>query len=306
MDKKVTVITATYNYGHFIEEAVESVLNQTFKDFEYIIIDDGSKDDTPHRLKKYLDRIHYIHQENQGQIFSFNKALSIAQGEYVAFLDADDKWDQDFLKKTVQFLNNHPAEMVFCDFSSFDSNGIKNKSMLENIQCFQQYSQGQEFIFEECLEKLIQQNFIFPSCVLVKRSIFDHLEFEQKIKFADYDFFIRVALYYKIGVIMEVLTHKRDHQLNISSNLSDSMMSRITPMGRLLANLNFDFRLARLAKKRIAEAYYYWAYHEFKMKNYSYAAKLASSSLQASLSWEACKTWVYSFFLSLFFKGPHQ
>src|SRR6185436_15484092 len=94
-----SVLIATYNYGGFIEEALDSVLGQTFPrtDTEIIVVDDGSTDDTRERVQRYGDAIRYIHQENGGQASAFNLGLRHARGEFVAFLDADDRWHPDKL-----------------------------------------------------------------------------------------------------------------------------------------------------------------------------------------------------------------
>jgi glycosyltransferase involved in cell wall biosynthesis len=96
----ISIIIDTYNYGHFIEEAIESVLNQTFphKDFELIVVDDGSTDDTSKVIKKYKDKIKYIFKENGGQASAFNVGFENAAGKIIALLDADDYWHPDKLK----------------------------------------------------------------------------------------------------------------------------------------------------------------------------------------------------------------
>jgi glycosyltransferase involved in cell wall biosynthesis len=88
----VSVIIDTYNYGRFIEEAINSVLNQTFpvKNMEIIVVDDGSTDDTSERVKKYKDKIKYIYKENGGQASAFNVGFENARGEYIVLLDSDD------------------------------------------------------------------------------------------------------------------------------------------------------------------------------------------------------------------------
>lgn len=89
---KVTILIDTYNYGRFIEDAIQSALNQTFpsKDIEIIVVDDGSTDNTHERVKKYKDKIKYIYKENGGQASAFNVGFKNAQGEYIVLLDADD------------------------------------------------------------------------------------------------------------------------------------------------------------------------------------------------------------------------
>ena len=106
---KVSINTVAYNAEQYISEAIESVLNQTFQDWEYIIVNDGSTDNTEQIIKKYLSdlRIKYFYQENQGVASARNNALSKSNCKYVAVLDADDIWLMCHLKKTHDFLLNN-------------------------------------------------------------------------------------------------------------------------------------------------------------------------------------------------------
>src|SRR6266852_114001 len=90
----ITVLIDTYNYGHFIEEAIESVLSQDFpsEKMEILVVDDGSTDDTAERVRKYGERVKYLYKDNGGQASAFNYGSARARGEYVALLDADDYW----------------------------------------------------------------------------------------------------------------------------------------------------------------------------------------------------------------------
>jgi len=120
MNKKsfVSVIIATYNYGPFIEEAIDSVLNQTFpqNEIEIIIVDDGSTDDTAVRIKKYKDRIHYMYKENGGLASAFNMGFEKARGEIIAFLDSDDYWDIHKLEIIIdRFEQSKFTDFVYHD-----------------------------------------------------------------------------------------------------------------------------------------------------------------------------------------------
>src|SRR5271165_7143352 len=88
----ISVVIPTYNYGRYVPQAVESVLAQTFKDFEIIVVDDGSTDDTPQQLEPYQDRIRVHKQANQGVSAARNAGVRLARAALVAFLDADDVW----------------------------------------------------------------------------------------------------------------------------------------------------------------------------------------------------------------------
>jgi glycosyltransferase involved in cell wall biosynthesis len=112
----VTVLIDTYNYGQFIEEAVESVLAQEFprEQREILVVDDGSTDDTSERLKKYGNEIHYLRKPNGGQASAFNFGFAEARGEIIATLDADDLWMPQKLRRVCEtFVKNPEAGMVY-------------------------------------------------------------------------------------------------------------------------------------------------------------------------------------------------
>jgi glycosyltransferase involved in cell wall biosynthesis len=106
---KVSVVMAAYNAERYIDEAIDSILSQTFTDFEFLIVNDGSTDSTKEILELYKDpRIKVLDQSNQGCAFARNQAISQARGKYIAIMDADDVSLPDRLKKTVAYLDEHP------------------------------------------------------------------------------------------------------------------------------------------------------------------------------------------------------
>jgi glycosyltransferase involved in cell wall biosynthesis len=101
----VSVIIPTYNRAHLVCEAIDSVLGQTFTDYEIIVVDDGSKDETQKCLKqRYYDRIRYVYQTNAGRSAARNKGVELAAGRYVAFLDSDDVWLRAKLERMIPFM----------------------------------------------------------------------------------------------------------------------------------------------------------------------------------------------------------
>lgn len=124
---KVSVNIPCFNSAGFIRETIESVLNQTFRDFEVVVIDDGSKDETGEIIKNYNDeQIHYFYQENQGLSRARNRALFLSRGEYIAFLDHDDIWLPDKLAKQVEILNEQPdIDFVYTNYYKKMSNSTK-------------------------------------------------------------------------------------------------------------------------------------------------------------------------------------
>jgi glycosyltransferase involved in cell wall biosynthesis len=116
---RVTVLVDTYNYGHFIEEAIDSVLAQEFppEEMEILVVDDGSADDTGDRVRKYGDRVQYFYKPNGGQASGLNFGIARARGEIVALLDGDDYWLPGKVQRIAAEFEKHPeAGMVYHNF----------------------------------------------------------------------------------------------------------------------------------------------------------------------------------------------
>ncbi len=112
---KVSVIIPVYNKEHYVFETLQSLLEQTFSDWEAIVIDDGSKDNSADIVKSIKDpRIQFLQQSNHGVSYTRNKGIEMARGEFVAFLDADDTWFPDYLETVVRMSLQYPSYPVFC------------------------------------------------------------------------------------------------------------------------------------------------------------------------------------------------
>ena len=125
----VSIITPMYNSEKFIEETIKSVINQTYKDWEMIIVDDCSTDNSPNIVKPYVDndnRIKYIRaKSNQGVSHARNLALKEAQGQFIAFLDSDDIWNEEKLEKQINFMKEKDCAISFTSYELIDENNNK-------------------------------------------------------------------------------------------------------------------------------------------------------------------------------------
>ncbi|HEX6750633.1 MAG TPA: glycosyltransferase family 2 protein [Longimicrobium sp.] len=123
---RTTVVITTYNYGRFVREAVESVQAQGVDDLQIVVVDDGSTDDTPEVLAALRDpRLEVVRTPNRGISAARNEGLARARGRYVAFLDADDRWRPDKLRRQLGVLEGDPSlAAVFSNFVRFDEKGV--------------------------------------------------------------------------------------------------------------------------------------------------------------------------------------
>ncbi len=138
MEPLVSVIVVTYNRAHFLKDALDSIKRQTFKDYEIILVDDGSTDNTK-AIAEIYKGIHYIYQEHSGISKARNTAVKAARGKWIATLDSDDLWKEDKLQKQIDYLNGHPdCRIVYTAYSNFsdipeDKRSERQKELLDTV-----------------------------------------------------------------------------------------------------------------------------------------------------------------------------
>ncbi|AFZ07274.1 glycosyl transferase family 2 [Oscillatoria nigro-viridis PCC 7112] len=208
---KVSVIIPVYNGDRYIVQAVESALSQTFTNLEIIVVDDGSTDRTQQVLQPYFDRIRYIYQENQGVGVARNSACQLAQGEFLAFLDADDYFLPSKLEKQVACFDADPTlDMVQTGWVIVDETGRE----ISAVKPWQQASQLD-------LESFILYKCVRPSAMIMRRKWWEKLGgFDSQFPLAeDLDFTLRLALKgCKAVWLEETLTCYRQHNSNLMSS----------------------------------------------------------------------------------------
>lgn len=209
---KVTVLMSVYNGEKYLEEAVNSILNQTFKDFEFIIINDGSFDDTLGMLELYDDpRILLVTQENAGLTKSLNKGLALARGEYIARMDADDISLPGRLEKQVNLLDREPSVGVcgtLVKTIDSDDGSIWNyPAEPDTIRC-----------------RMIFESVIAHPSVMIRRSFFEKykLYYDENLNQSqDYALWVRCAALFDLKNVSEVLLRYRIHHDQVGRKFSD-------------------------------------------------------------------------------------
>ena len=204
----VTAVIATYNYGRFVTEAIESVLAQTYPEVEIVVVDDGSTDDTHERLAAYAGRIRSLYQANQSVAAARNTGIQAARGSLIAFLDADDLWHPHKLELQVRYLAQHPQ----VGLAAVDrlGEGAAHWPVLNGCTSFRARPVS--------LEELIIKPYFAPSGVLVRKECFARVgSFDTSLRNAeDYDMWIRIAAAFPIVKLEVPLWWYRVHGANKS------------------------------------------------------------------------------------------
>jgi glycosyltransferase involved in cell wall biosynthesis len=229
---RITVLMPVYNCELYIKEAIDSILNQTFTDFEFLIIDDASSDATVSIIKTYIDqRIQLIEKSiNSGYTNSLNQGFKLAKGEFIARMDADDISSLERFEKQIAFLEKNP-DTVLCG------------------SCFSKIGTGDVIIVPENHENiklaLLRGNCMaHPSVMMRKQSLdeFPEIYDVSKEPAEDYDLWVRLASRSKLHNIQEVLLYYRVHETQVShKRRKQQMESALATRIQILGNLNYSF-----------------------------------------------------------------
>ncbi|HYH64037.1 MAG TPA: glycosyltransferase [Urbifossiella sp.] len=220
----VSVVMAAKNYARFLPAAVESVLAQTFRDWELLIVDDGSTDATPAAARPYLTdpRVRYVRSDRLGQSRAKNLGIGLSRGRFVAFLDADDAWQPTKLEKQLPRFTPDVG-VVFCRRSLMDEEG---RALPQKPSPAPPTGR--------VLTPMFVQNFVCFSSVVVRREVFSAVgAFDPEWDLAiDYDLWLRVAARFGFDFVDEELVSYRTGHGNLSKKLADRVATALSIMHR--------------------------------------------------------------------------
>jgi glycosyltransferase involved in cell wall biosynthesis len=282
---KVSVVIPTYNMANHICDTIDCVLNQSFQDHEIIVVDDGSEDNTKNILMPYIngEKIKYIYQQNKGVSSARNKGLNLANGEYVAFLDADDKWDKDFLFEMVTLIEKGLCDWAICDnyHVELDINGkeisrvfVNRPHILENTK--------------ELFFLLLEKDLIGgPSKVLAKKECFLSIGgFDEKLRMReDWDIWIRMSKF-NLGLLDKPLFfyYARRDGTNITRRCKNLWVYETF---KLLTKYRYEYKRSPTLRQIYAK--YLWDLARelfYQKKDYSFMAYLMFKSHMTAPSWK--------------------
>ena len=239
MRVEVSVVCPCYNAKPFIREALNSVLSQTFTDYEIIIIDDGSTDGSEEILKDYsnLDNVIVLRNlVNKGVSFSRNRGIQVARGKYIAFLDADDFWHPKKLEKQLNLIKNTDAVVCYTQSMTVDFAG-------NHIGC--------RVYRDKITVKMMRYRnfFTLSSCVIRKNEII--IPF-RNVNHEDYDFWVNnIDVHTLIVGSDEILTFYRRHLQNMTVNQLQSFMWTVKSIYRF-SNKNIFITIVNVMRNLIS------------------------------------------------------
>jgi glycosyltransferase involved in cell wall biosynthesis len=239
MPPLISVIIPTFNRAAWVREAVDSVLAQTFQDFELIVVDDGSTDATGEGLGPYGDRLRVIYQARQGVSAARNRGLEMAAGEWLAFLDSDDLWLPKKLETQVDFFSRNPRAEICQTEEIWIRHGCR-------VNPRKKHRKPSGDIFTPSLALCL----VSPSAVMLKRSLLQETGFFDTSLPAceDYDLWLRISCRKPIFLIEEPLVVKRGgHPDQLSRCLTSLDRYRIQALEKLLDSGRLSSRQYELA-----------------------------------------------------------
>lgn len=204
----ISVVIPAYNAENFLARTIDSVLAQTYKPLEIIIIDDGSKDNTATVAKKYSDNVHYVFKENGGESSARNAGILNAKGEWIAFLDHDDVWHPHHLMNAVNTINK--AKIVKWYGAPFD---VFTHNSAEKLTIYKKNTVSESFInniyYNDYLSVSQKQAIFTTSTMVIHKSVFVKAGmFNNELRIGDLDMWFRIALHFpQIGYYHQVAAH---------------------------------------------------------------------------------------------------
>ena len=206
----VSVIIPNYNYAEFLQQAIESVLNQDYPNIEIIVVDDGSVDESCQIVKKYQEKVKLIQIENSGAPVARNFGLINSTGFYIAYLDSDDYWERAKISKQVLRIVESNTDLVYCKMKILDVSSKTYTSSKER----REGDFSQEFILHPA------QTPFAPSTVLMKRDLVAKVglwDSAFKSPAEDFDYFRRCARHTNFSIVDEELVIHRNHKQSLTA-----------------------------------------------------------------------------------------
>ena len=245
----VSVVIPAFNAEKYIDKTLQSVLKQTFQDFEIVVVDDGSTDNTRVILERYSERVICLSNDHRGPANSRNRGLDAARGSLIAFLDADDLWLPQKLQRQVSVARqNQECGLITCDAQVFDERGI----LAHSSKARQPIANG------DVLRQLLSSNWVGTSCAMVPKKCFAKVGNFDEEPFRwgeDWIMWLKIAAEYPVHFIDQVLVQYRVHPKSYSNVTADKhfvdLIYNLEKLEKQVPRLATQPELMREAKARL-------------------------------------------------------
>ena len=220
----VSVIIPNYNHARFVGDAIQSVLDQTYKNFEIIVVDDGSTDNSREVISQFGDKVQCIYQKNAGLSAARNTGIKASKGTLIGVLDADDMYEPEFLKTLVGVLRANPdADGVYCGYQFVD----ETNNLLPQIE-------NRPVSSDELYTALLDGNFFVPESIFLRRHVYDAVDLFDEALWAceDWDVWLRATKKFKIFHSHEILTRHRILAGSMSTDSLRMLTARLTVLSK--------------------------------------------------------------------------
>lgn len=272
---KVSVIIPTYNSSKFVEEAINSIILQSYKNIEIIVIDDGSTDNTKDVLNKYINdsTITYCYQKNGGPGAARNRGIKESIGDFVCFLDSDDVYLPDSILDRAQVLKNYP-EVGLCFSDYFLQTKQHQTKIIPHNRQYSKFNEAIEFSTKERNIYIFPKksyNLVVPSCYLhtsscmLRKSVLDIVGLFRTDIFCaeDNDLWLRISMHCKIAFIDKVGSIYKTHRSSLYIPSERYLKDLIVFLEDIIRKYSFDNETCRLLKKKLYNAYFSLGYYYF-------------------------------------------
>lgn len=207
---KISIVIPSYNSEKYIKETIDSVVNQSYKNYELIIVDGGSKDKTLEIIKSYAkilgDKIRWISEKDKGEPDAINKGMRMATGDIIAYIDSDDIYENGCFETVNDYFEKHNVKWLYGKCKIIDEDGNETRSLVTKFkELFQpHYSYSSLLMFD----------YIAQPSAFWRREVLDvvgYMNIEEKLAF-DYEYWLRIGAQYKAGYVDRYLSCWRSHK----------------------------------------------------------------------------------------------
>jgi glycosyltransferase involved in cell wall biosynthesis len=305
----VSVLMGSYNHEKYISEAIESVLNQTFRDLELIIVDDCSTDNSRSIIEKYQakdERVRaFFHEKNMGIAQTANDGLKESRGKFISFLASDDVWVPCKLEKQLALIKNHEDQVLWSEGEIIDGNGVST-----GMTFTQMHLASKKKKTGNLFKEIIDDNYILGQSLLFKKGHVNGITFDLNLKYLnDYRFMVDLASKHEFFFISEPLAKYRVHNGNSISKDQTAWLKDLILLGNYFLQRYGDdisSNMKGILYLKIGKAYYSLGQKDLAKQFYLKAISVDFLSKEGVLyltyALTDAKGLLGNFLLSLYFK----